>query len=100
MIRVCLDLSVPIFRVIIVHVCIALDKALHSTKTVLIFFFYFYIKTYIVSTHQKRLNEALLMSTHNICFHGEFFFFFFIRYPSYLVSQIWAIKPFLNVPDK
>ena len=29
------------------------------------------MKTYIVGTHQKRLGKALLMSTHNICFHGE-----------------------------
>ena len=26
---------------------------------------------YIVGTHWKRLREALPMSTHNICFHGE-----------------------------
>ena len=29
------------------------------------------IKTYVVGTHQKRLTEVLLMSTHNICFYGE-----------------------------
>ena len=29
------------------------------------------MKAYVVGTHQKRLCEALLMSTHNICFHGE-----------------------------
>ena len=34
-------------------------------------FSYFSVKTYVVGTHQKRLGEALLMSTHNICFHGE-----------------------------
>ena len=27
--------------------------------------------TYIVGTHYKRLDEALLMSTHNIWFYGE-----------------------------
>ena len=32
---------------------------------------YFSIKTYIVGTHKKRLAEALLMSTHNICFYEE-----------------------------
>ena len=26
------------------------------------------MKTYVVGTHQKRLTEALLMSTHNISF--------------------------------
>ena len=29
------------------------------------------MKTYVVGTHYKCLTEALLMSTHNICFHGE-----------------------------
>ena len=29
------------------------------------------MKTYVVGTHKKRLAEVLLMSTHNICFHGE-----------------------------
>ena len=28
-------------------------------------------KTYLVGTHEKRLAKALLMSTHNICFHEE-----------------------------
>ena len=28
-------------------------------------------KTYVVGTHLKRLTEALLMSTHNICFCRE-----------------------------
>ena len=32
---------------------------------------YFFIKIYIVGTHQKRLSKVLLMSTHNICFYGE-----------------------------
>ena len=36
-----------------------------------VFFFYFCIKAYVVGTHLKHLIEALLMSTHNICFHGE-----------------------------
>ena len=35
------------------------------------YFSYFSMKTYILGTHQKRLAEALLMSTHNICLHGE-----------------------------
>ena len=29
------------------------------------------MKTYVVGTHYKHLGEALLMSTHDICFHGE-----------------------------
>ena len=33
--------------------------------------FLFLMKTYFVGTHQKRLSEALLMSTYNICFCGE-----------------------------
>ena len=37
------------------------------------YFFYFSRKPYmyVVDTHWKRLCEALLMSTHNICFCGE-----------------------------
>ena len=34
-------------------------------------FSYLSMKTYVVGTHLKCLNEALLMSTHNICFRGE-----------------------------
>ena len=29
------------------------------------------MKTYVVVTHEKRLREALLVSTHNICLHQE-----------------------------
>ena len=32
---------------------------------------YLCTKTYVAGTHRKRLGEALLMSTHNICFHAE-----------------------------
>ena len=46
---------------------IALDKVLFSTKKYL-YFSYYSTKIYVVGTHQKRLAEALLMSTHNICF--------------------------------
>ena len=34
-------------------------------------FHYFSIKTYVVGTHWNCLAEAILMSTHNICFYGE-----------------------------
>ena len=34
-------------------------------------FSYFSMKTYVMGTHLKCLNEALLMSIHIICFHGE-----------------------------
>ena len=27
-----------------------------------------FIKTYVVGAHSNRLGEAILMSTHNICF--------------------------------
>ena len=33
--------------------------------------FSFFIHTYAVDTHKKRLGEALLMSIHNKCFHVE-----------------------------
>ena len=29
------------------------------------------MKTYVAHTHYKRFGEAILMSTHNIYFHGE-----------------------------
>ena len=36
------------------------------------YFSYFSTKTYAVDTHKKCLiNEALLLNTHNICFHRE-----------------------------
>ena len=43
-----------------------------------IFFFYFSLKTYFVGTHQKCLIKALLMCTHNICFHGEIRIYMYI----------------------
>ena len=48
---------------------IALVKALFSIQKYG-YFSYFSMKT-CCGTHQKRLAEALLMSTHSICFHGE-----------------------------
>ena len=62
---------------------IALDKMLFSIQKY--WFFYFSIKTYVESTHYKRLAEALLMSTHNICFHGE-------------IRQIFTWYPLLSRP--
>ena len=35
---------------------------------------YFSLKTYVVGTHKNRLGEAILMSTHNICFKGLWWF--------------------------
>ena len=49
---------------------IATDKALFSSEKCW-YFSYFSMKTYEVGTHKKCLAQALLMSTHNICFHGE-----------------------------
>ena len=37
--------------------------------TVLGYFSYFSIKTYVLGIHQKSLAEALLISTHNICYY-------------------------------
>ena len=45
------------------------------------------MKTYVVGTHYKRLAEALLMNTHNICFHGEIRKMLF-EYPFYLSGAI------------
>ena len=49
------------------------------------YFSYFSTKTYVVGTHQKHPGEALLMSTHNICFCGE-------------IRQIFAWYPLLSRP--
>ena len=34
-------------------------------------FAYFFIKIYVVGTHQNRLAEVILMSTHNIGFYED-----------------------------
>ena len=34
-------------------------------------FAYFCIKTYVVGAHYNRLGEAILMSTHTICFYED-----------------------------
>ena len=50
---------------------------LFSTKTTDVFLFhtniYFLLspRTNVMDTHKRHLNEELLMSTNNICFHGE-----------------------------
>ena len=59
------DLSCPY-----VYVNIALVKALFSVQKYW-YFSYFSMKPYVVGTHLKCLIEALLMSTHNICFREE-----------------------------
>ena len=41
----------------------------NSVQKLLIFFSYFWIKKYVMGTHQKHLIEVLLMNTHNICFY-------------------------------
>ena len=58
---------------------IALVKVLFSIQKYS-YFSYFSTKTYVVGTHQKHLAEALLLSTHNICFCGEIRKIF-TRYP-------------------
>ena len=49
---------------------IAPDKTCFSAEKCS-YFSYISMKTYVVGTHWKRLSEALPMSTHIICFHGE-----------------------------
>ena len=34
------------------------------------------IETYVLGAKKKRLNETVLLSTHNICFGGKIRFFF------------------------
>ena len=54
--------------------CSKITSILHPVKQIRrVFednFHYFSIKTYVVGTHKNRLAEAILMSTHNICFCG------------------------------
>ena len=52
-------------------------------------------KTYAVGTHKKRLREALLMSTHNICFHKEISDISIYYDVHHLVDLVWDI--FSNV---
>ena len=47
---------------------IALDKVILFNQTVLIFFLFLY-ENICCGIHLKCLTEALLVSTHNICFH-------------------------------
>ena len=49
---------------------IDLDKTLFFSQKVLIFL-YVSMKTYVIGTHKKCLTKVLLMSTHNMRFHGE-----------------------------
>ena len=49
---------------------ITTDKAFFAVKKYR-YFSYLSKKKYVVGTHQKRLSEALLMSTHNIRFHAD-----------------------------
>ena len=49
------------------HSCIA-PKEQGCTNTKIS---YFSMNRYVVGTHKKHLAEALLMSTHSKCFHGE-----------------------------
>ena len=44
--------------------------ALNKSTPKYCYFSYFSMKTYVLGTHLKHLAEALLTSTHNICFHG------------------------------
>ena len=53
-----------------IYLNIGLDKIFFFNPKVLIFFLFLH-KTYVVGTHKKRLIEALLMSIHNICYHGD-----------------------------
>ena len=50
---------------------VALDKIFFFFNSKVLIFSYFFTKTYVVGIHWKHLIEALLMSTHNICFRGE-----------------------------
>ena len=42
-----------------------------SKKVLITMCSYFSMKTYVVGTHYKYFAETLLMSTHNICLHGD-----------------------------
>ena len=46
-----------------------------------IIFSYFSMKTYVVTPHQNRLGETVLIVGHNLCFYGKFS----LNYSSYLL---------------
>ena len=50
-----------------------ISQIIHLDKRISreIFFSYFSTKTYVVGTHWNRLDKAIPMSTHNICFRGK-----------------------------
>ena len=52
-------------------------------------------KTYVVGTHQKHLDEVLLMSTHNICFCGLFVYVEVLR-PSQPNGVMSSVVSFLT----
>ena len=63
-------------------ISITLVKELFQSK-VLIFFLFLH-KNILSGTHWKHLAEALLMSTHNICFYGEIEKKYYVDTLSYL----------------
>ena len=83
---------------------IATEKALFSSEKCW-YLSYFSMKTYVVGTHYKHLAEALLMSTHNVCFCGEirkilcgysllsvamfYYFFFTVLIPDQEFDKSW-----------
>ena len=51
------------------YISFAGPRALVKECETKIYFFYFAIKTYVVGTQKNRLNEAVLLSTQNICYN-------------------------------
>ena len=81
--------SIYLNRRVFVMILLARKQALLSTKQSIDIFSYFYMKAYVVGTQWKHFSEALLMNTHNICFHGEIIKIF-IRIPC-LIRDMHAI---------
>ena len=54
-------------------------------------------ETYVVATHQKRLTEALLMSTQNMCFMQKWRKLSKICHQIFFLYKCSALKPILGL---
>ena len=62
------------------------------------YFLYFSMKTYVVTPHQNRLDETVLMMGHKICFYGELWLL--IPKLSLLPLLIWSTDPIYQMNPK
>ena len=58
----------------------------------MLYFFLFLLKTLIVGTRQNRLSEAILTSTHNLCFRAKLRKILYIPVnPSFTILK-WGVR--------